>query len=73
MLTEELGPYNIFQRLRDSLHTFKWFPLDCINCTSIWVSVIVVVLLRLNFLYIFAFSSASIFINAIYKKLTDEL
>ena len=71
MLTEELGPYNIFQRLRDSLHTFKWFPLDCINCTSIWVSV--VVLLRLNFLYIFAFSSASIFINAIYKKLTDEL
>lgn len=35
MLTQETGPFDIFYRLRQKLSSL----LECIYCTSVWVSI----------------------------------
>lgn len=38
MLVNEVGPYKIFQRLRNRIINHPLSPIHCFKCTSVWVA-----------------------------------
>lgn len=40
ILTVEVGPYQIFERFRNEVMQYRWSPLHCFKCTSVWVGFI---------------------------------
>lgn len=65
MLVYEDGPWDIFEKLRLEAIGYRFSPLFCFNCTSIWVSAFLCLIFKQDFILIFVISAVSILFNTI--------
>lgn len=70
MLVEEEGPYQVFQKLRNSAEDKPWNPLWCFNCTSVSVALLFFLIFGLTWWYALGLSAMAMFIYSIHEKLS---
>lgn len=70
MLTQEEGPFMIFNTLRSTLDKGPLNPLKCFFCTSVWVGFFVSLCTGNFLLYWLPLSASAMFIEAIHDLLT---
>ena len=71
MFVNEVGPYKLFERLRNKIINYPWSPVHCFKCTSIWTSFFLTFLLHPSietfFLYWLGASTLAIFMEKFYE------
>lgn len=80
MLVHESGPLQVLERLRAALAQRQKHPgglydlLSCVNCTSVWVSMLFAPLLSKNLaeyvVFVLSLSAIAIFIELFVKKVS---
>mgnify|MGYP007026489771 CR=1 FL=1 len=68
MLVEDIGPYDVFKRLRKATKRFKWVNLECIYCISVPLSLLLL-LFGLTLIECLAVASLVLFINLAHERL----
>lgn len=72
MFVDELGPYNLIEKLRNAIINEPWSPIYCFRCTSVWVSFGLTFLLHLPanlfVLHWLAASASAILIRKLIEK-----
>lgn len=72
MLVDEEGPYSLIERFRNRIINYKWSPIHCFRCTSVWVAFPLTLMFKLPFelffIFWFASSAVAIFIRDFVEK-----
>lgn len=72
MLTSETGPYSIIEKFRNRIINYKWSPIHCFKCTSIWVCAFVCLFISHDAvayaINVLAISAMAIFIHRVYMN-----
>lgn len=70
MLTEDLGPYDVFERLRDYTVKWKFLNLDCFYCISVVASLVIWAVGSIGFYEAIAMAGVAIFINCLHERIS---
>lgn len=72
MLVYEVGPYEMFGKLRLSLEGKPWNPLDCFYCTSIWVAAPFALFTSNPVIYWLAYSACAIILYELLETVKEN-
>ena len=72
LISEQRGPYDIFEKLRKVTNNLKFIDLSCFDCISLWTSLPLAFIIRSDWyvlVYWFAIAGASSLIFKVYERL----